>query len=132
MEQKKTGTFINGREQAQEILRMLTPNERTRILQNINLRNPSLANELKQNSISLRDIESFGATDFKNIFQHVRPEILGLALKQTSKNFQREILKIAPRQYAEKAFETLMMQIPASKMDTIKRAKKLILSHLSQ
>lgn len=132
MQDKKDGIFINGREQALEILRMLSPEERSRILNNINLRNQSLASDLKQNSVSEKDMESYPISSYNLIFNRVKPEVLGLALQQTDKNFQRHILKSAERSYAEKAFKTLMMEIPQSKLETIKRAKRIVLTELVQ
>ena len=127
-----TGIYINGKEQALEILKLLSPGERSRILSSINVKNPSLANELKQNSINERDIEEYPISCFANIFQKINPEVLGLALQGTSTNFQKEVLRAAPRAYAEKAFQTLTLTLPASKTETITRAKKIIIAELSQ
>ena len=127
-----TGIRINGREQALEILKMLTPQERERIIRTINLKNPSLAKDLKQNSHSTRDLESYQPIDFHQIFPNVKPEILGLALKRTSRDFQRSVLREAPRDYAEVAFKMLMTTLPESKNETVSRAKKLLITQLSQ
>ncbi len=132
MSDNKNGIYINGKEQALEILKLLTPAERDRILNNINMRNPTLANELKQSSRSFRDIEEYSTQHFQNIFGLVKPEILGLSLKETSVNFQKNILRSAPREYAENAFNALRMNIPANKRDTIQRAKNLVITQLSQ
>lgn len=132
MNEQKNGIYINGKEQALEILKLLTPNERNRIISNINLKNPSLAIELKQNSINFKDMEEYSIESFKDIFQRVKPEVLGLALKNTTTIFQKNVLKSAPREYAEIAFKILMLNVPASKQETILRAKKHIVSELSQ
>ena len=132
MSENKTGIYINGKEQALEILKLLSHDERTRILNSINLKNPSLASELRQNSMSSRDMQEYSTSDFKKIFNLVKPEILGLALKQTSMIFQKKILKMAPRSYAENAFKTLMIDIPPSKAETVTRAKKLVVSELAK
>ena len=131
MGQDNNGIYINGREQALEILKMLNPEERNRILKTINIKNPGLANDLSQNCSSPNDIQNFKSEDFLVIFSNVKPEILGLALKNTSPNFQRSILKLAPRQYAETAFSFLIMDLPLEKRETIVRAKKLILQELT-
>ena len=131
MGQENNGIYINGREQALEILKMLNPEERNRILKTINIKNPGLANDLSQNCSSPNDIQNFKSEDFLVIFSNVKPEILGLALKNTSQNFQRSILKLAPRQYAETAFSFLIMDLPLEKRETIVRAKKLILQELT-
>ena len=127
-----TGIYINGKEQALEILKLLSPAERSRILNSINIKNPTLANELKQNSINERDIEEYPVSCFANIFRNINPEVLGLALQGTSTDFQKNILRAAPRQYAEKAFQTLTLTLPTSKTETITRAKKIIIAELSQ
>jgi len=132
MNEQKNGIYINGKEQALEILKLMTPAERSRILSSINSKNPTLANELKQNSINFKDIEEYSMDAYKIIFTRVKPEVLGLALKNTQTTFQKNVLKSAPRDYAETAFKTLMLNIPASKNETIIRAKKLIVSELSQ
>jgi len=132
MTDSKTGIYINGKEQALEILKLLSPNERNRILSSISLKNPSLASELKRNSISSKDIEEYTVESFLPLFRFIKPEILGLAIKNTNKNFQREILRSAPRDYAEKAFQALMLEVPLSKKETISRAKNLLVQEISK
>ena len=132
MSEAKTGIYINGKEQALEILKLLSPKERNRILSSINLKNPTLANELKQNSISSKDLEEYSMIDFKRVFERIKPEVIGLSLQGTSKVFQQNVLKSAPREYAEKAFKTLMLKVPDSKRETIIRAKKITVTELSQ
>ena len=75
--------------------------------------------------MSAKDDEEYPIDCFQDIFNRLKPEILGLALKNTNTEFQKNVLRAAPREYAEKAFKSLMLNIPISKQDTIKRAKKV-------
>ena len=52
--------YINGKSEAISMLKLLTRQERNRILSQIKIKNPSLADELNNNCVSFIDIESLG------------------------------------------------------------------------
>lgn len=129
--QEENKIYINGKSEAISMLRLLTRKERNRILSQIKIKNPSLADELNNNCVSFRDIESLGDEILINMINNVLPEILGLAIKASSVEFQRRVLTLAPRTYAEKAYENLRLPISNSQKRIIERAQERILSTLS-
>lgn len=125
MELAKKSIFINGKNKAFEIIQMLNSDERSNILQKIKLKNPKLADELMQNSYSFKDIARLGDVEIKSIFAKVAPQVLGMALRNLDVDFQRRVLTLAPRKYAESAFETLTGQLKDEAIH-IKRAQNKI------
>ena len=130
MEAKQKEIFINGKAQVIEMLKLMTQEERKRILKIVKIKNPSLANELSRTCVSFKDIESVDLDYFHHIFKVVRPEIFGLALREASTDFQRKVLSIAPRDYAEKSYEMMTAQLRDSTQKTIPKAQRLVLSKL--
>ena len=107
MDQPSGGIFINGKAQVLEMLEYMTQEERDRLIANIHQRNPQLAQELSEKSFKFNSIESMEDNVIAKLYQHVNPQILGMALKGTSSDFQRKVLTACPRNYAEAAFEAL-------------------------
>ena len=76
--QEQEKVFINGKSQAISMLKLLTKSERMRIISAIRIKNPSLADELNNQSISFKDIELLNDESLMNVSRKVRPEILVL------------------------------------------------------
>ena len=127
--QNSTGVFINGRSQVIEMLRLMEPAERDRLLKNIRLRNKTLADELVEESLSFFHIETLGDIDIKLLMKYVTAPILGVALKNVNVELQRRILTLAPRNYAEEAYRYLITPI-ANEKDSTARAQKKVVSVL--
>lgn len=125
MESAKKGIFINGKNKAFEIIQMLNSDERAKILNKIQLKNPKLAEELMNNSYSFKDIARLEDDEIRSIFPKVAPQVFGMALRNLDTQFQRRVLALAPRTYAESAYETLMGQLTDDAVH-IKRAQKMV------
>ena len=125
METVKKDIFINGRSKAFEIIQMLNENERTGILNKIKLKNPKLAEELMQNSYSFKDIAKLQDQEIQSIFPKIPPQVFGVALRNLHVDFQRRVLTLAPRKYAESAFETLTGNL-GDEATHIKRARNRV------
>lgn len=120
------GIFINGRGQIVEMLRFMTPAERATLLKNIKNRNPALAKELYAESITFDTIYSLDEVDLTQIFQFIKAPIFGVALKKAPKAFQRTILSLAPRAYAEEAYSYLVQDLGSNEPRDIERAQKRV------
>lgn len=125
METVKKDIFINGRSKAFEIIQMLNENERSGILNKIKLKNPKLAEELMQNSYSFKDIAKLNDHEIASIFSKIPPQVFGVALRNLNVDFQRRVLTLAPRKYAESAFETLTGNL-GDEATHIKRARNRV------
>jgi len=125
MEKVKKDIFINGRNKAFEIIQKLTSQERTNILNKIKMRNPRLAEELMQNSYSFKDIARLEDVEIQSIFPKIAPQVFGVALRNLDVNFQRRVLTLAPRKYAEIAYETLINNLEEEAIH-IKRARNKV------
>jgi flagellar motor switch protein FliG len=123
--------FINGKSQAISMLKLLTREERNRILSQIKIKNPSLADDLNNNCVSFNDIEHLSDNSIKNLLERVQPQVIGLAIKNSSVDFQKRILKIAQRDFAEEAYQILRTPLGSEQVRLIGRAQNKILNHLS-
>ena len=123
------GVFINGKAQIIEMLQHMPRDERAKLLKNLKLRNPQLAEELTEQCFTFSDLDNLSDEELNMIFQYITAPILGMALKNTERHFQRRMLSLAPRQYAEEAFRVLKTVYSTEKRD-IKRAQNKIIEIL--
>jgi flagellar motor switch protein FliG len=123
------GVFLNGRKQIIEMLKFMQPEERDTLLKNIQLRNPQMARELIAESISFNDLNRLKNSDLLIIFKYIQPAILGMALKTVDQGFQKRVLSLAPRPYAEQAFKVLTT--PMNRQRDTERAQEKIVAVLS-
>jgi flagellar motor switch protein FliG len=121
-----TGVFLNGRAQVIEMLQYMTADERQRILKHIQVRNPQLAEELIEKSLTFDHLDRLSDEDLSLIFSYIKPPILGIALKSVERTFQRRLLSLAPRKYAEEAYEVLMTPIANEKRDSKRAQQKVV------
>ncbi|MFZ8933134.1 MAG: FliG C-terminal domain-containing protein [Bacteriovoracaceae bacterium] len=128
MENKTTsqGIFINGKAQVIKMFQLLNDSEKEMLITKIRVKNPSLANELLQESYSFEDLNRLSDDNIRSIFQHIDAQILGLALKESSIGLQKRALSLAERSYAERAYETLILDIKDEKIH-IERARKKVI-----
>lgn len=101
------GRYVNGKGQIVDLLRMMSPNDKKRLLTNMNKRNPQLAQELSEQGIGMNNIELLADEQIREIFHYVSPEVLGMALKLSNIDFQRRVLRLAPRNYAQSAYNII-------------------------
>lgn len=120
------GVFLNGKAQIIEMLEIMSATERQKLLNNIRLRNPKLANELMEKSLNFTDLDRLEDFDLKKIISETNPQIMGLALKSAPVNFQRRVLGLCERQYAIETYDIMIKRIENEKRDS-QRAQGRIL-----
>jgi flagellar motor switch protein FliG len=125
----QNGYFINGKAQIIEMLQHMNRDERARLLKNIKIRNPQLADELTEQCFTFSDLDNLEDSELQVVFNYVSAPILGMALKNVERSFQRRLLSLATRQYAEEAFRVLQTSYSSEKRD-IKRAQNKIIEVL--
>jgi flagellar motor switch protein FliG len=123
------GIFINGKAQIIEMLQHMPREERSRLLKNLKIRNPQLADELTEQCFTFSDLDNLSDNDLQMIFQYITAPILGMALKNIERAFQRRLLSLATRDYAEEAFRVLKTNYSTEKRD-VKRAQSKIIEVL--
>lgn len=121
-----TGVFINGKAQIIEMLQHMPRHERATLIKNLKARNPQLAEELSEQCFTFSDLDSLSDYELKSIFQSVTAPVLGMALKNVEKSFQRRLLSLAERQYAEETFRVLNNNYANEKRDTKRAQNKII------
>lgn len=131
MDANNATVFLNGKAQIIEMLQHMPREERVKLLQNIKLRNPQLAEELTQHSYTFSDISLLSDDELTLIFKYVSAPIVGMALKEVGRAFQRRLLSLADRPYAEEAYRVMTTSFPTEKRDS-KRAQNKIIEILSR
>ncbi len=124
------GVFINGRAQIIEMLQHMPREERTKLLKNLKVRNPQLAEELSESCFTFNDLDSLNDYELQMIFNYISAPIFGMALKNVERAFQRRLLSLADRAYADEAFKVLKTPYSNEKRD-IKRAQNKIIETLA-
>jgi flagellar motor switch protein FliG len=124
------GVFINGKAQIIEMLQHMPRDERSKLLKNLKVRNPQLAEELSESCFTFNDLDSLNDYELQMIFNYISAPILGMALKNIERAFQRRLLSLASRDYAEEAFKVLKTPYSNEKRD-IKRAQHKIIETLA-
>lgn len=120
------GIYINGKAQIIEMLQHMNRAEKNKLLNNIKLRNPQLAQELMEQCFSFSDLDSLSDNELSMVFNYITAPILGMALKNVDVAFQRRLLSLADRPYAEEAFRVLKTTYSTEKRDTPRAQSKII------
>lgn len=118
--------FINGKSQVIEMLKIMPIAERNKLLENIKKRNPTLANELAEKSISFDAVFTLNRRQYEIFFRSIRPAVLGIALKDSAIDNQRRILMSSPRAFAEEAYTTMSTLIDNEKQAIGKAQNKVV------
>ncbi len=126
---KSASVFINGRAQIIEMLQIMPTAEKEKLLKNIRARNPQMAQELMVQSLTFDQVSRLGDDDLLALVEAVRPVVWGVALKGQKPEFQRRVLSLAPRTYAEEAYGFLTATLQNEKRD-VKRAQSKIIEIL--
>jgi len=121
--------FINGKAQIIEMLQHMPREERIKLIKNLKIRNPQLADELSEQCFTFSDLNALSDFELQTIFNYISAPILGMALKNVEREFQRRLLSLADRPYAEEAFRVLKTSYATEKKD-IKRAQNKIIETL--
>lgn len=124
-EETKNGVFINGRAQIYEMMPFLSKDEQKKLIKNIRVRNPQLADELVENSLSFKDILTLDDNTVQIILRYVKAPILGVALKALNIEGQRRILCLCERAYAEEAYKVMTTRLSRELQDTTKATQRV-------
>lgn len=122
------GYSIDGKKQAIDILQRLSSKEKEKILNNIGLRNASMAKELSEESFNYKDIARLNDNDVTKLFNLSNPSIIGLALNGCEPDFQRRVLNLIDRNKAESAFKVMTRDLSEHYNECV-RAQNKILNH---
>lgn len=124
--------YVNGRAQIVEMLKLLSFNERNRILGHIKIKNPSLAAELAEDSLGFDNLIDLKNESWRILLNSLNPQVLGVAIKSLDKSSQRKILSLAPdRHFAETAYNAMLMKLPQERHD-IGRAQSRVIQTLNR
>jgi len=115
-----SGVFINGKAQILEMMPFLSPREREKLIHNIRIKNPALADELVENSLSFKDLITLDDETIRVVLRYVQAPIMGVALKTVPPSEQRKILVLCERDYAEQAFKAMKAKLSREAQDTQK------------
>jgi len=126
----ENGIFLNGKGQIIEMLQFMTTAEKETLIKNIKIRNPQLADELLEKSLSFANIDGINDLDLQMLFKYIKPAIIGIALKTTDKKLQKRVLSLLPREDAEEAFKNMRSPL-ANEEDGIQRAQNKVLMTLT-
>ena len=127
--QDSKGVFINGKNQVVELLRSLDSKHRDKLLRDIGIRNPKLAEELIQESVTFDELNSLDNQKLKVLLESFKPALVGIALKPCSVDFQKRALSVLRRENAMIAFDSMNSTIQ-NQMANIKKAQTIILESL--
>jgi flagellar motor switch protein FliG len=120
------GVFINGKAQIVEMLQHMPREERAKLLKNLKIKNPQLAEELSEQCFTFSDLDSLPDSELIMIFNYISAPILGMALKNAERNFQRRLLGLADRDFAEETFKVLKTPYANEKRDIPRAQNKII------
>ena len=132
---KGTGIFINGRSQVMEIFALLSESEKKRLLGQIKLKNPQLAEDIMQQSIRFETLLTLKDLQIQQIISSLKAPVLGVALKALDIDSQRRILSLCPRPYAEEAYRIMNLKLSNSTQSIQKacnQIKALVLNFLKK
>lgn len=128
MENSNEGNiFINGRAQIIEMFQYLTSEERERLLKQIRFKNPQLADELQESSVTFDLLTSLPDYTVERIISYVKAPIMGVALKSFKIHDQRRVLGLCDREYAEEAYKVMTTRLTNEGRD-IERARERVKS----
>ncbi|WP_127715097.1 FliG C-terminal domain-containing protein [Halobacteriovorax sp. HLS] len=122
---KESGVFINGKAQIIEMLQIMPEEEKATLFKNIQMRNPQLAAELIEKSISFNDLYKLNDFDLKTLTRSVHSGVFGVAIRASSVEFQKRVLSLLPREYAEKAYHAMKANL-SNENDSIKKAREKV------
>ena len=103
--------------------------EKDRLLKNIKARNPSLAEELMEQSFTFAHINNLTNHDLSTLMDHVEAPVLGVALKNQNPEFQRRVLSLVQREFAEEAFSVMNKNLN-NENEMIKKAQNKVITIL--
>jgi len=121
-----SGIFINGKSQIIEMLQMMDAKEKEKLIRNMAIRNPNLAQELSIKSISFLHLGNLSDHELRMVLNYCQAPIVGLALKEATQELQRRILTLMDRSQAEIAYEVMMAHRPNAMRDCKRSQEKVL------
>jgi flagellar motor switch protein FliG len=125
MSEEKSGIFINGKKQVIELVQRMDSKDKAILLKNIQLKNPALARELSEASISFQSIWELDDKDLSILLGQVHAGIIGLSLSLCSQKNQRRALSLLGRDKAMQAFEVMQRDLYSHKNECLKAQIKI-------
>ncbi len=116
---------VNGKAQIIEMLKYMNDDERSTLLKNIILRNPSMGRELMEESFTFQNFMSLEDHAILRTLSYVNPAIIGVALKGCPMSFQKRVLSLIDRSIAEQAFDFMQRNISNPLRDSQKAQDKI-------
>lgn len=123
---EKGEVFINGKRQVIELLQQMDAADKSRLLKNLRVRNPSLAKELTESCISFNSIWDLDDAGLKTVVSQIQPTILGLALSLVHPKNQRRALSLIPRDQAVRAFEIMQKDLSGNRNECQRAQQKIL------
>jgi flagellar motor switch protein FliG len=123
--QNDGGVFINGRAQILEMFQYLTSEERNRLLRQIRMRNPGLADEIMQTALTYESLATLHEEAIERVLSYCKAPILGVALKSLNVKDQRKILSVCPRDFAEEAYKVMTTRLSNETRDVERACSKI-------
>ncbi len=120
------GIFINGKKQVVELLQRMDASDKSKLLKNIRLKNPTLAKELTEECLSFESIWDLNDESLKTLLSQTKPAILGLALSLCHVKNQRRALSLISREMALKAFDILQKDLTSNRHECLKAQQKIL------
>ena len=118
--------FLNGKNKLIKMFQLLSETEKNALLSKVGQKNPKLAEELRFKSITFEKVFTINEKEIRMLFQQVNPSILGISLKGSPIKYQKKVLSLAPREYAEKAFQMMTSKINDEDNSIMKSRQKVI------
>jgi flagellar motor switch protein FliG len=120
------GIYINGKQQAIELLQALAPEERKKLLRNMSARNVVMTRELSEQCFSFRDLEVLTDQDLTKVLRMTNPIIIGLAITLSPRKFQRKALSLMERTLAEQAYEIMTKDLSSKRNECFRAQQKML------
>jgi flagellar motor switch protein FliG len=125
-QENNTGTYINGKKQVVDLLKMMSGPEKATLLKNLKLRNPALAKELMEQCLNFETVWELTDDQLRALFAQCKPIILGLALYLTTIKNQRKALSLVSRDTALQAYEIMTKDLSSHRHECIKAQEKMV------
>tara|TARA_B100001248_G_C27398870_1_gene468089 strand:- start:43 stop:486 length:444 start_codon:yes stop_codon:yes gene_type:complete len=117
---------VGGVKAAIEALQGLDPEDRQRILAEIALNDPKLAEEIRNSMFQFEDIISLSAADFQKVKQQAKAKVFHTALRNISEDFKASLKALV----SARAYQMILDEIQAigpQKLSHVKECQKEIL-----
>ncbi len=117
---KKRAVEQSGKRIALEILSSFSAHEKLKTLEEIKKKSPEIAEDLLLQSLTIESLYLVPDEQLKIFFDHIKPELWGMALKESSANLKWRVLNLAASDYAEVIYQVL--ELPIQKLAPYKKA----------